>query len=215
MAHSDDNQFPQRLAPVLPPDWNAAHYEAISAFPHGRDFILSTFGDQTGAARGMHGVGVLLQHPALAKAFLTFNDHVAIRSSLSKRLRELLVLRISWLRRSEYELAQHLVVARNAGVTDAEIEAVLRGPAAASWEPAEAAALQAVDELHDEARISDATWQQLRAHFSSEQCMDLVFTVGCYDLLAMVFKTFGVQLEPGVAAIDAALRERMHAQATR
>ncbi len=30
------------------------------------------------------------------------------------------------------------------------------------------------------------------------QLLDLVFCVGCYDLLAMVFKTFGAQVEPGV-----------------
>jgi len=28
--------------------------------------------------------------------------------------------------------------------------------------------------------------------------MDLVFVVGCYQLLATAFNTFGVQLEPGV-----------------
>ena len=42
--------------------------------------------------------------------------------------------------------------------------------------------------------------------------MDIVFAVGCYDVLAMVFKTFGAQLEPGVDALDPAMRARMHAQ---
>ncbi len=29
--------------------------------------------------------------------------------------------------------------------------------------------------------------------------MDLVFTVGAYDLLAMAMNTFGLQLDPGLA----------------
>lgn len=54
----------------------------------------------------MHGLGVILRHPALAKAFLTFNNHIAVASTVSKRIRELLILRMSWLRRAEYEFVQ-------------------------------------------------------------------------------------------------------------
>lgn len=209
------DQFPVRVSPLLPPDWDAETQDAVSAFPSGRDFVLSRYQDQAGGARGMHGLGVMLRYPALAKAFLTFNNHVAIASSLSKRIRELLILRISWLRRSEYEFVQHVVLGRNAGLSEAELERVQVGPDAPGWDPVDADLLRAVDELHVDARIRDATWARLSAHFSSVQLMDLVFAVGCYDLLAMVFKTFGTQLEPGVDPLDPAVRERMHAQPAR
>ena len=207
------NQFPPRIAPVLPPDWDAATQEALSAFPSARDFVLSKFGGD--GARGMHGLGVILQHPALAKAFLTFNNHVAVASSLSKRVRELLILRISWLRRSEYELVQHLVLGKNAGLSDAEIERVQLGPDAPGWDAVDAGLVRCADELHSEARIADATWALLSAHFSTQQLLDIVFVVGCYDVLAMVFKTFGAQLEPGVAALDPTVRARLHASESR
>jgi alkylhydroperoxidase family enzyme len=154
----------------------------------------------------------MLQHPALAKAFLTFNNHVAIASTLSKRIRELLILRISWLRRSEYEFIQHVVLGRNAGLSEAELERVQIGPDAPGWDPLDADLVRAVDELHSDARIQDATWQRLGAHFNITQLMDLIFAVGCYDILAMVFKTLGAQLEPGVDPLDPATRARMHAQ---
>lgn len=188
-------------------------YDALSAFPSGRDFVLSHF--QEDGARGMHGLGVILQHPALAKAFLTFNNHVATASTLSRRIRELLILRISWLRRSEYEFVQHIVLGRNAGLSDEELERVQLGPDAPGWDPVEADLVRAADELHREARIQDGTWTRLSAHFSTEQLLDIVFAVGCYDLLAKVFKTLGVQLEPGVDALSPAVRERMHAQEPR
>jgi 4-carboxymuconolactone decarboxylase len=207
------NQFPPRIAPVLPPEWDAVIHDAVSAFPSGRDFVLSHY--QADGARGMHGVGVMLQYPALAKAFLTFNNHVATASSLSKRIRELLILRISWLRRSEYEFVQHLVLGRNAGLSDAELERVQHGPDAPGWDPVEADLVRCADELHADARIQDATWTRLSAHFSTTQLMDIVFAVGCYDLLAKVFKTFGVQLEPGVDALEPTVRARMHAQESR
>lgn len=207
--------FPPRLSPVLPPEWDATVLDAASVFPSARDFVLKNHQDRTGGARGTHGVGVILQHPALAKAFLTFNNHVAIASSLSKRIRELLILRISWLRRSEYEFVQHVVVGRNAGLSEAELERVQAGPDALGWDPIDAELLRAVDELYADARIQERTWVRLSKHFSTAQLMDLVFVIGCYDTLAMVFKTFGVQLEPGVEPLSPAAQERMHAQRTR
>lgn len=207
------NQFPPRVSPLLPPEWDAVVHDAVSTFPSARDFVLSRY--REAGARGMHGIGVILQHPALAKAFLAFNNHVATGSTVSKRIRELLILRISWLRRAEYEFVQHLVLARNAGLSEAEIERVQLGPDAAGWDPVDADVVRCVDELHADARIQDDTWTRLSAHFSTEQLMDIVFAVGCYDLLAKVFKTFGVQLEPGVDALPPSVRARMHSQASR
>jgi hypothetical protein len=37
----------------------------------------------------------------------------------------------------------------------------------------------------------------------------MVFLVGCYDVLAMAIKSFGIPLEPGVAPLDTAAKARM------
>jgi alkylhydroperoxidase family enzyme len=163
----------------------------------------------------MHGLGIILRHPALAKAFLAFNNHVAVASSVSKRIRELLILRIRWLRRSEYEFLQHVVLGRNAGLSEAELERVQLGPDAPGWDPIDADLMRAVDELHADARIQDTTWTRLSLQFSTTQLMDIVFTVGCYELLAMAFKTFGAQLEPCLDPLEPAVRARMHTQQSR
>lgn len=207
------NQFPPRVPPSLPPDWTDEVYDAVSAFPHGRDFVLKVHG--TDEARGVNGIGVILQHPALAKAFLTFNNHVATASTLTKRVRELVILRISFLVRSEYEFIQHVVLGKRAGLSDDEIERLQLGPDAPGWDAVDADLLRATDELHASSRIEDATWERLSAHFDQRQLLDLIFAVGCYDLLGKVFKTTGVQLEPGAPALDAATVARMHAQKSR
>jgi 4-carboxymuconolactone decarboxylase len=199
-----------RIAPVLPADWDSAAYDALSAFPSGRDFVLARY--KTGGAQGMNGLGVMLRHPALAKAFLTFNNHVAIASTVSKRIRELLILRIGWLRRAEYEFIQHLILGQRAGLTEAELERVQFGPDAPGWSPEDADLLRAVDELHADACIQDQTWERLAARFDTAQMLDIIFAVGCYDLLAMVFKSAHVSLESGVPPLEPATRARMHAQ---
>jgi alkylhydroperoxidase family enzyme len=156
----------------------------------------------------------MLNHRVLTKAFLTFNNHIATTNTLSKRIRELLILRTGWLRQSEYEFIQHIVLGLRAGLTEAEIERLQQGPDASGWDPIDADLLRAVDELHADACIGDETWARLSAHFNTEQLIDIVFTVGCYEILAMAFKTFRVPNEPGVESMAREIRARMQ-QATR
>jgi alkylhydroperoxidase family enzyme len=205
------NETTPRISPVLPSEWDAAVYDAVSAFPTGRDFVLARW--QTGGAGGMHGLGAMLHNPALAKAFLTFNNHIATASTVSKRIRELLILRIGWLRRSEYEFIQHLILGRRAGLTEPELEWIQLGPDAPGWSPEDADLLRAVDELHAHACIRDDTWARLAARFDTAQLLDIIFAVGCYDLLAMVFNTARLSLEPGVTPLDPAVRARLHGAA--
>lgn len=198
-----------RIPPLMPSAWTDEQRDAIKAFPHVENFILSNWPD--GDSRGLNGVAVMMNHPVLAKAFLTFNNHVAATSTLSKRIRELLILRIGWLRCSEYEYAQHVVLGKRAGITDEEIARLQIGPDAAGWDPLEADLLRAVDELNADACISDGTWSRLSAQLSHQQLLDVVYAVGCYEIMAMVFNTFKVPFDSGLEPLDPALKARMHA----
>lgn len=140
----------------------------------------------------------LARHPALLRRWMVFANHVLAKSTLGARERELLILRIGWLCRAEYEWAQHVVIARLAGIADDEIRRVRLGPDAPGWSRADAALLRAVDELHRDACIGDATWAVLRERYGDEELMDLVFTVGQYNLVSMALNSFGVRLDPGL-----------------
>ena len=148
-----------------------------------------------GRPKGLNALGTLAQHPELTTAFNTFNGHVLFGSTLTSRQRELLVLRVATLRHAAYEWAQHVVLAGDAGIRDDEVDRVVEGPDADGWSPFEAALLRAVDELLADAVVSDATWATLAADLDTEQLMDLVFTVGAYEIVAMAFKSFGVELD--------------------
>jgi len=118
---------------------------------------------------------------------------VLYSSTLSDRQRELVVLRVAALRRSDYEWRQHLMLAGDAGITEEEIARIAEGPGAPGWGTLDRAMLNAVDELVNDAMVADGTWEELSGELDREQIMDLVFTVGAYDLLAMAFRSFGVQ----------------------
>ena len=141
----------------------------------------------------------LAHHPKLMKRWLVFGNHVLAKSTLSARDREIAILRVGYLCQSGYEWAQHVVIGKNSGISEAEIARIAEGPDAAGWTGAERAILQATDELHDDQFVSDATWAALGAHYETQQVMDLVFAVGQYHLVSMALNTFGVQLEEGSA----------------
>jgi alkylhydroperoxidase family enzyme len=143
----------------------------------------------------------LANHPKLAKRWLVFGNHVLGHNALAPRERELVILRIGWLCRSGYEWGQHVRIAKDSGLGDDEIARVPRGADAPGWSELDRALLRATDELHRDAFISDATWQALAAHLDTRQLMDLVFTVGQYNLVSMALNSFGVQPEPGLARL--------------
>jgi len=203
------SELAPRIDPLLPSSWDEIILDALGAFPRGLEFVLSRWKDGGVDARGMHVLGTLAHHPSLAKAFLTFNAHVAGASTLSARVRELAILRISWVRQSEYEFVQHVILGLRAGLTAEEIARVRQGPDAPGWDPLEADLLRAADELHARARIEQRTWTRLAAHLSTAQLMDLVFLIGCYDVLAMALGAFQSQLEPGVAPLSPEVRAQM------
>lgn len=153
-----------------------------------------------GRPKGLHVLGTMAWHPALARAFHTFNAHLLYDSTLSARQRELVVLRVAALRRCDYEWRQHVVLARDAGLTDEEVDRIAQGPGAPGWASLERAMLSAVDELVRDATIAEATWDVLDEGLGREQLMDLVFTVGAYDLLAMALRSFRVQPDDDLPA---------------
>lgn len=139
----------------------------------------------------------LAHHPKLMKRWLVFGNHVLAKSSLSPRDRELAILRVGWKCQAEYEFGQHTAIGLASGVSQEEIERVTEGPEAPGWSDRERLLLRAADELVDDAFVSDATWQGLAEHYDTEQLIDLVFTVGQYNLVSMALNTLGVQLEAG------------------
>jgi len=182
-----------RIPPLPPEEWGDDVRAGIAALrPAGATTELRR---SKGGPKGLNVLGTLAQHPELMHAYHTFNGHILYTNSLDPRQRELLVLRVAARRGAEYEWEQHVLIARDLGFTDDEIDRIAEGSQAAGWTPLEATMLRAVDELIDDAYITDGTWSTLAGEFDRHQLMDLVFTVGAYDLLAMAFKSFGLEVD--------------------
>lgn len=137
----------------------------------------------------------MMNHPDLAERWLVFASHILMQSTLPERERELLILRIGHLCRAGYEWNKHADISRFLGMSEAEIESSRSGPETPGLSELDRLLLQAADELHSDAHISDTTWKGLAQNFSTQQLMDLVFTVGQYTLVSMALNSFGVQAD--------------------
>jgi alkylhydroperoxidase family enzyme len=132
--------------------------------------------------------------PALLEAFA--NLALALRNSgqTTRTLRELVILRIAQLSESEYELAQHLPMARACGISEEQIRKL------PGWrqdsKPLSAdvcAALAYTEELYRN-RVDDLTFETLRSYFSSAQIIELTLTASFYVMVALT--TNALELSP-------------------
>ena len=144
----------------------------------------------------------LANYPKLMKRWMVFANHILGKSSLDVRERELLILRIGYLCQAGYEWGQHVQIARQAGMSDAEISSCQTGSQSAGLSDLDRLLFQATEELHTDAHVSDATWAGLSERLNTQQLMDVVFTVGQYTLVSMALNSFGVQLDEGLPGWD-------------
>ena len=174
-----------RITPITENEWTDEQRESLEA--------------RSRSTHVYNVVATLARHWEASKKFQVWAYHImGDTSTLVPRERELLILRIGWQCQAEYEWGQHVIFGNEAGLTDEEIERIKAGPDAQGWSPFDATLLRAADELHADAFISDATWATLSEKYNTQQLMDVVFTVGQYNMVSMALNSFGVQLDEGV-----------------
>ncbi|MFO1255312.1 MAG: carboxymuconolactone decarboxylase family protein [Sphingomonadaceae bacterium] len=180
-----------RIAPVDLATIDDEQREALAVFSGGARDAVRSEGTVLNIFR------TLAHAPRALTAFLAWGNYIlSRRNSLSKRDRELVILRAGFNCGSGYEFTQHTRIGLDAGLSEAEIAAIIAGPDDPSWNETDRAMLRAADDLTRDFHVSDASWAAL-ASMTDKQKMDLVMTVGQYTQVSMMLNSFGVQLDPG------------------
>ena len=144
---------------------------------------------------------IMTKYKSLRLKWLIMASQITYGSSLPPRDKEILILRVAWLTKAKYEWDHHLVVGRQVGLTEKEINMIMEGLDAEGWDNNDATLIRGVDELFTNTFISNSTWKLLSEQYTTFQLMDLVFTVGGYNMLAMFLNSFGAQTEDCVKKI--------------
>jgi 4-carboxymuconolactone decarboxylase len=104
------------------------------------------------------------------------------------------ILRGAQVAGSEYEWAQHLKMARKAGVREAQIAALASWHTSSEFTPTEKAALMLAEAV-TEGHVSDEVYREAAKHFDHHDYVELAVTAGFYAMVARVLDAMGVQLE--------------------
>lgn len=116
---------------------------------------------------------------------------------LSRRLRELIVLRTAYLMDCAYELGQHKDVAQTVGVDAATIDAITTE---ADWQTGpfdatELAILRLTTELVTTRRVAAPVFDQVHEALGSEATVEALMVIGRYAGLALMLNALDVDLD--------------------
>lgn len=172
-----------RIAPVTEPDEEqAALLGKTLLTPDGRPLNL---------------FATLAHNPMLLKRFNALGGFFLRHGYLPPRERELVILRVAARTGSSYEHAQHVVLGRDAGLSDEEIDRAAQPPEA--WEGDDRTLLRFTDEMLASDGAEVTTWDALRERFDDRQMLELSLLVGFYRMLAGFLVVVGVEVEGGDA----------------
>jgi 4-carboxymuconolactone decarboxylase len=184
---------PEPRIPSLPfAEWDDDARKILPRYLRRPELYESEGGDRPMPA----ALGHYAHHLRLGEAWLNFSDVFAKDPVLDPRYREILVLRVAWRTRSEYEWSQHVRIGQQFGLTPEHVQAAMDGPGAEVWTPLERALVSATDEMIERFVVSDATWQQLSSHFGTKELIELLYVVGSYLCLAVVTNSVGLKADP-------------------
>lgn len=145
----------------------------------------------------------LAWHPMLLARFNAFAGTFFRFGRLSASERELIILRVASRARCAYELAQHVELARQAGLSDATMLAVLEQPGAPQLNSGERLLLQFTDAVFEKGRVEDSLWRQLGARYDEAQLLELISVVGFYRYAADLMNVIGIEPEDPIdLAVD-------------
>ena len=139
----------------------------------------------------------MAHHPAILRIF--GNTGTAMREStlLPAPDRELIIHRVAARCNTEYEWGIHAkLLAEPLGLSEAWLRATWLGTPSDFEDPAHAVLCQAVDELHDNSRLTDATFTALRDRYTEAQVVEILFMVGYYHLVCFTENVFDLAAEP-------------------
>jgi 4-carboxymuconolactone decarboxylase len=150
------------------------------------------------ARRGNLNVFRLLANaPRVFVGWTQMVDELFDSPTFDLRMREVIILRVAHLQDSRYELTQHTGIARAAGLTDQQINAILDDGDldAAGFSRTERTALDVVTELCGTHRLRDESFATAHSVFGDDALTELLMVISCYYGLALVLNAADLDVD--------------------
>lgn len=138
-----------------------------------------------------------LLNPAIGAQFLQLQCTERQHTSLSERVRQVVILTIGAVWHADYELYSHAVAARQAGLSDAAVAILVNGGMPEDLTEQEKVAHRVVQRLSSSRRVDDRLYRDAEKAFSTTGVAEITVLAGIYDTVCALLNVFDVPAPNG------------------
>ncbi len=190
-----------RLPLLAPAALNADQQKLYDALLSGRiaGAEKSGFEAETADGRLIGPFNAMLYSPLVGQGQLAFKQAEAQHTSLSQRVRQVVILTTGAVWQAAYELYAHAIAGHKAGLSAAAIQALAAGQAAPDLNDDERLAHEFTQQLVAARHIGPDLYQRAVAAFGEPGVVNMVYLAGAYMLTSALLNTFAVPVPPAPA----------------
>lgn len=131
----------------------------------------------------------------LAPGFFAFVTDIFAKTQLDPKLRQIAILRVGHVCGSGYETYQHEKLAKIVGLTEQQIAATRDGKSIEALDDHQLAVLRFAEEMTTDIRVSDATFERVRAFLPEKELTELTIITSFYSAICRFLETMDVEIE--------------------
>jgi 4-carboxymuconolactone decarboxylase len=184
-------KLPPRLDLIAPAELSPAQrdlYDAIAGGPRAAQAGPVPVTDADGRLLGPFAV--MLLSPEVGNAVQQVGAKIRFGTALTGRERELAILSVAGVLRSDFERLAHEPAARSLGLAQAQIDAALAGQIPEGLSADEAMVGRLARAMTAERTLSDADYAEGIAALGRARLAELTWLVGYYGALALALAVF-------------------------
>jgi 4-carboxymuconolactone decarboxylase len=133
-----------------------------------------------------------LYSPEISIAFLAWQATEEKHTSLDARTRQVVILAVGAVWKTDYELYAHAAVARKAGLSERAISQLSAGELADDLNDAERIAQKYATQLTASRRIDDDLFALAKEMFGAKGVMDITSLIGAYQVVCGTLNGFAI-----------------------
>lgn len=161
-----------------------------------QDAAIQPLVQRVAGARGsvLHLYRMLMHSDSVASGWLDYLSAIRHETTLDDAIRELVIMRVAYLNRAPYEADQHRPIARRAGLSERQLEAIGHDAfSAESFSDRERAVLAYTDAMTRDIQVEPSIFDALRAHFDDRGLVELTATVAAYNMVSRFLEALQVR----------------------
>ena len=144
-------------------------------------------------------VNLMMAHsPGSVRELIRLGNRLLSKADLSPRFHELTIIRVSRLCGSNYELAQHIPIALEAGLSRDQIEMIEKWEDSELFSEEEKIILAFTEEVVQDNRPKEETFAAASGFLDHTSLVELTISIGYWSLIAKFLRTFQVDIEEDI-----------------